>query len=139
MADLSNKHPDLQFSLAPLMPPQTPLIKSPSSSCLLTHLSTKALPSQATIARAKWGSVQRIMLEYPDKGPIVVQSFMEPAAQNHTTSTKAQTEEDQAPQLVGVVAGHHDQVKEVRRAAVRLERVGRDIQREWSVPEPETP
>ena len=77
------------------------------------------------------------MLEYPDKGPIVVQSFMEPAAQDH--ATKAQTEEDQAPQLVGVVAGNHDQVKEVRRAAVRLERVGRDIQKEWSVPEPETP
>ncbi|KAI6781715.1 uncharacterized protein J7T54_003981 [Emericellopsis cladophorae] len=137
MADLTNKHPDLQFSLSPLMPPQTPLIKSPSSSCLLTHLSTKALPSQATIARARWGSVQRIMLEYPDKGPIVVQSFMEPAAQEHTI--KAQAEQDQAPQLVGVVAGNHDQVKEVRRAAVRLERVGRDIQKEWSVPEPETP
>jgi hypothetical protein len=76
------------------------------------------------------------MLEYPDKGPVVVQSFMEPAAQDH--NTKARTEEEEAPQLVGVVAGKYDQAKEVRRAAVRLERVGRDIQREWTMPEPES-
>ena len=38
-----------------------------------------------------------------------------------------------APRLVGVVvAASHDEAKEARRAAARLERVGREFQKEWT-------
>ena len=46
----------------------------------------------------------------------------------------AQDDEDSPPRLVGVVvAGSADQTREARKAAARLERVGRDFQKDWIV------
>ena len=101
------------------------------------------------------------MVEYPNRGAVVLQSYIEPQPHGHdehhqqlqppTAANSAASRpvskssrgaslpgtesggEDGPPRLVGVVvAGSADQTKEARRAAARLERVGREFQREWA-------
>jgi hypothetical protein len=118
------------------------------------------------------------MVEYPDRGAVVLQSYLDPAARDaaaaaasrpttaataasyssssgydgqqlpdattaavadHSdrhyrppTAERARTD-DAPPVLVGVVvAGTADEAREARRAAARLERLGRDFQKEWA-------
>jgi hypothetical protein len=120
------------------------------------------------------------MVEYPDRGPVVLQSYLDPrdlsprheqqsrspgpTSQPHASSSSSvaggmrdlqldETEqsrprggsgrrvededasrpEDAAPSLIGVVvAGTADEAREARRAASRLEKVGKEFQREWA-------
>lgn len=99
------------------------------------------------------------MVEYPDRGPVVLQSYLDPAtvatitprpssttsrpllsrpptvnptSTNETGDDPAKSD-DAPPMLLSVVvAGSADQTREARRAAARLEKVGRDFQKEWA-------
>jgi hypothetical protein len=107
------------------------------------------------------------MVEYPDRGPVVLHSYLDPRDSVDTTTNNAVAtassrpgsapgsihgpdsraprsepaapfhddprSEDAAPLLVGVVvAGSADEAREARRASSRLERVGREFQKEWA-------
>ena len=184
MTNLPAQHPTLSLHLTDHT--LTPLISSSSSQShleSLTSLATTALTSQTAIQRVNLGAPQRIMVEYPDRGALVLQSYLDPAAAAavpaHATSSPVQpmtpqqshsrpgttngdaagegeggpstsvsngriddlakklesstlAPEDAPPMLVSlVVAGSADQASEARRAAEKLERVGREFQREW--------
>ncbi|KAF4978741.1 hypothetical protein FZEAL_4934 [Fusarium zealandicum] len=171
MASLPSQHPTLSLHLSDVS--LTPLITSASSQShleSLTSLTSSALSSQTAAQRLGLGRPQRLMVEYPDRGPVVLHAYLdprdatEPSTANATTIAAAavnsssrpgsapgsthgndsrapRTEscpkddarsEDAAPLLVGVVvAGSADETREARRASARLERVGREFQREW--------
>lgn len=173
MTSLPSQHPTLSLHLTDVT--LTPLITSSSSPShleSLTSLTSSALTSQTAVQRANLGRPQRIMVEYPDRGAVVLHSYLDPrehaaAAPATATATRGTTpsassrddagsetdvprtgalstatgtapatklaDEDSAPLLVGVVvAGSADDAREARRAAARLERVGREFQREWA-------
>ncbi|POR32598.1 Uncharacterized protein TPAR_07182 [Tolypocladium paradoxum] len=148
MANLPSQHPTLSIHLSDLT--LTPLITSSSSPShleSLTSLTSSALSSQIAAQRAHLGRPQRIMVEYPDAGAVVLQSYLDPrespsAERNNPGGLlhkvggddgAATRPDDAAPVLVGVVvAGSSDDAREARRAAARLERVGREFQKEWA-------
>lgn len=107
------------------------------------------------------------MVEYPDSGAVVLQSYLDPResgggggglseseagsvsrykrdhdhdhdghdADVDVDDATARTPVDDAgpPVLIGVVvAASSDDAREARRAAARLERIGREIQKEWA-------
>ncbi|KZZ99067.1 hypothetical protein AAL_02618 [Moelleriella libera RCEF 2490] len=194
MANLPSQHPTLSIHLSDIT--LTPLItssSSPSHLDSLTALTSSALSSQIAAQRAHLGRPQRIMVEYPDSGAIVLQTYLDPrdsytsssssAANNNVSRAEAedadadadangeaeggtaaapapapagkddsseavvrgrvdehrqrhrqhqQSPEDAAPMLVGViVAATSDDAGEARRAAARLERLGREFQKGW--------
>ncbi|PFH59173.1 hypothetical protein XA68_12734 [Ophiocordyceps unilateralis] len=183
MANLPSNHPSLAIHLSDLT--LTPLItssSSPSNLDSLTSLASSAIASHTSAQRAHLGRPQRIMVEYPDRGPVVLHTYLdprdamqshrhrdtpssyfdppEPAADQDGSSSPSPSQgrnhdddgvdvehhhvqqeqdsksQDPAPVLVGiVVAANADDAPEARRAAVRLERVARDFQREWTVHE----
>lgn len=151
MTNLPSQHPTLSLHLSDVT--LTPLITSSSSQShleSLTSLTTSALTSQTAAQRVNLGRPQRIMVEYPDRGAVVLQSYLDPRDTDERTTVNGDTNssanaedgnatrdearsEDAAPMLVGlVVAGSADDAREARRAAVRLERVGREFQKEWA-------
>ncbi|KFH45216.1 hypothetical protein ACRE_039260 [Hapsidospora chrysogenum ATCC 11550] len=196
MASLPAQHPDLSLHLTDST--LTPLItssSSPSHLDSLTSLASTALTSHSAVTRVNLGAPQRIMVEYPDRGAVILQSYIDPLQHHHhrrrrrrhryhqqeeeeeeeedqqpsspesrplspqsssrpvssraghyhpghdsqpsspTVAAPAATmdREDPPPRLVSVVvAGSADQTREARRAAARLERVGRAFQREWA-------
>ncbi|RGP79179.1 hypothetical protein FLONG3_2750 [Fusarium longipes] len=168
MASLPSQHPTLSLHLSDGT--LTPLITSASSQShleSLTALTSSALSSQTAAQRLGLGRPQRLIVEYPDRGPVVLHSYLDPrdavdASTNNTaavvssrpgsapgsshvpdqraprsepapTSHGDPRSEDAAPPLVGVVvAGSADEAREARRASARLERVGREIQKEWA-------
>lgn len=166
MASLPSQHPTLSLHLSDVT--LTPLITSASSQShleSLTALTSSALSSQTAAQRLGLGRPQRLMVEYPERGPVVLHSYLDPrdtaeatvAGNNNAAaavssrpgsapgsshgpdsrseppSTKDDPRsEDAAPLLVGVVvAGSADEAREARRASARLERVGREFQKEW--------
>lgn len=84
------------------------------------------------------------MVEYPDSGAVVLQSYIDPRESSDGSGILGSSDsdsakddegrsEDAAPMLVGlVVAGSSEDAREARRAAARLERVGRQFQKEWT-------
>lgn len=163
MANLPSQHPTLSLHLSDLT--LTPLITSsasPSHLDSLTSLTSSALSAQTAARRAQLGRPQRIMVEYPDAGPVVLQTYLHPCEALASGSNRAAPDkdagdlddggeggvgeaqgsgdgstarpEDAAPMLVGlVVAPSSDEAREARRAAGRLERLGREFQRQWAV------
>jgi hypothetical protein len=157
MTTLPAQHPTVSLHLTDVT--LTPLITSSSSPAhldSLTSLAHSALTSQAAAQRVNLGKPQRIMVEYPDRGAVVLQSYLDPrdalspsaltaaaaaapaAAASESrlpngTDGDALRQDDGAPVLIGVVvAGSADDAREARRAAYRLERAGREFQREWA-------
>ncbi|KAL7790403.1 hypothetical protein V8C37DRAFT_384241 [Trichoderma ceciliae] len=157
MSNLPSQHPTLSLHLTDLT--LTPLITSSSSPThleSLTSLTSSAITSQTTAQRANLGRPQRIMVEYPDSGAVVLQSYLDPRESGdgcgHSSGPApaskfkdgsdadvdadvdaARTADDAvAPVLIGVVvAASSDDAGEARRAAARLERIGREFQKEW--------
>ncbi|KAF4468888.1 hypothetical protein FALBO_4231 [Fusarium albosuccineum] len=176
MASLPSQHPTLSLHLSDVT--LTPLITSASSQShleSLTSLTSSALSSQTAAQRLGLGRPQRLMVEYPERGPVVLHSYLDPRdavepttgnsnaaavaaaaaavssssrpgsarGSSHGPDSRAPRSEppppqddprseDAAPLLVGVVvAGSADEAREARRASARLERVGREFQREW--------
>ncbi|KAK2609272.1 hypothetical protein QQS21_002207 [Conoideocrella luteorostrata] len=152
MANLPSQHPTLSIHLSDIT--LTPLItssSSPSHLDSLTSLTSSAISSQTAAQRAHLGRPQRIMVEYPDSGAIVLQTYLDPRESNTNsngsahgkdadTITSAEDDdaelpksEDAAPMLVGVVvAGSSEEAREARQAAARLEKVAREFQKEWT-------
>jgi hypothetical protein len=170
MTNLPSQHPTISLHLTDVT--LTPLITSSSSQShleSLTSLTTSAINSQSAAQRTNLGRLQRIMVEYPDRGAVVLHSYLDPREQScpqrpsASSSTAdgtrqshdgneddedeeatrheaaagydddASKAEDAAPTLIGVVvAGTADEAREARRAAARLERIGREFQREWA-------
>ncbi|KAK4080096.1 hypothetical protein H0G86_006227 [Trichoderma simmonsii] len=162
MSSLPSQHPTLSLHLTDLT--LTPLITSSSSPThleSLTSLTSSAITSQTTAQRANLGRPQRIMVEYPDSGAVVLQSYLDPResggghsepepgskykhGHDHDHDADADAEPDDAtartgsddavaPVLIGVVvAASSDDAREARRAAARLERIGREFQKEWA-------
>ncbi|KAM4066150.1 hypothetical protein HRG_000292 [Hirsutella rhossiliensis] len=168
MANLPSQHPTLSIHLSDLT--LTPLItssSSPSHLDSLTSLTSSALSAQTAAQRAQLGRPQRIMVEYPDAGPVVLQTYLHPceagtgsggsttraapdkdsalhlddgragdvdADAQDSGDGSATRPEDAAPMLVGlVVAASSDEAREARRAAARLEKLGREFQRQWTL------
>ncbi|KAK7423132.1 hypothetical protein QQX98_001208 [Neonectria punicea] len=161
MASLPSQHPSLSLHLSDVT--LTPLITSAASQShleSLTSLTSSALASQTAALRLGLGRPTRLMVEYPDRGPVVLHSYIDPRDAAETTpgsstvntasATSPATDEpaaalseppnpkddprseDAAPMLIGVVvAGSAEEAREARRAAARLESVGREFQREW--------
>lgn len=161
MTNLPSQHPTLSLHLTDNhLQPLITSSSSPSHLDALTSITTSALTSQTAVQRAGLGRPQRIMVEYPDRGAVVLQSYLEAptstAAVAGSAATAASSEgegissergdhpstrpgtadggsSESPPMLVGVVvAGSADEAREARRAASRLERLGRDFQREWA-------
>ncbi|PNP57977.1 hypothetical protein THARTR1_02135 [Trichoderma harzianum] len=163
MSSLPSQHPTLSLHLTDLT--LTPLITSSSSPThleSLTSLTSSAITSQTTAQRANLGRPQRIMVEYPDSGAVVLQSYLDPRESggghseaesvskykhdhdhDHDHDADADADADDAtartgddavaPVLIGVVvAASSDDAREARRAAARLERIGREFQKEWA-------
>ncbi|KAK4063268.1 uncharacterized protein Triagg1_9534 [Trichoderma aggressivum f. europaeum] len=163
MSSLPSQHPTLSLHLTDLT--LTPLITSSSSPThleSLTSLTSSAITSQTTAQRANLGRPQRIMVEYPDSGAVVLQSYLDPResggghpesesvskykhghGHDHDHDADADADPDDAtartgddavaPVLIGVVvAASSDDAGEARRAAARLERIGREFQKEWA-------
>jgi hypothetical protein len=162
MSSLPSQHPTVALHLTDLS--LTPLItssSSPSQLESLTALAHGALNAQAAARRVKLGSPQRIMVEYPDAGSVVLQSFLDSSRDPNSTaaaplngsiptgrpyaaasmdSSSPRQDDAVAPGLVAlVVAGSADEAHEARRAAARLERVGKDFQKEWANNEDQKP
>ncbi|KAH6985698.1 hypothetical protein BKA56DRAFT_669957 [Ilyonectria sp. MPI-CAGE-AT-0026] len=159
MASLPSQHPSLSLHLSDVT--LTPLITSAASQShleSLTSLTSSALASQTAALRLGLGRPTRLMVEYPDRGPVVLHSYLDPrdapdapgsgagsaahlssavttpgAAPSDPPNPKDDPRsEDAAPMLIGVVvAGSAEEAREARRAAARLEHVGREFQREW--------
>lgn len=172
MSNLPSQHPTLSLHLTDLT--LTPLITSSSSQShleSLTKLTSSAITSQTTAQRANLGRPQRIMVEYPDSGAVVLQSYLDPresggggadhisepdsfskykykdghghghiaddddssSIRTPDTARPATADDSVAPTLISVVvAATSDDAREARRAAARLERIGREFQREWT-------
>lgn len=150
MASLPSQHPNLSLHLTDTA--LTPLITSAHSQPqleALTSLTTASLTSRTALARLGLGTAQRLMVEHAS-GPVVLHSFLNPesAVMNGSRNEKAneipgaetqeadvegeQQPESGTPMLVGVVvAATVEDAREARRAAGRLERVGREFQMEW--------
>lgn len=95
MANLPSQHPHLSLHLTDRA--LTPLITSSRTRPqldALTSLSHGALSAHESALRLGLGSPQRIMVEHPDGGPVVLQSFLRadsPAAHPHSSDTNTNT------------------------------------------------
>ncbi|KAF4595123.1 hypothetical protein GQ602_000736 [Ophiocordyceps camponoti-floridani] len=152
MANLPSQHPSLAIYLSDLT--LTPLITSSSSASRvgsLSALASSAVATRTSAQRTHLGRPQRVMVEYSDRGPVVLHTFLDPsdilvspapAIDHHDPDANQPHDDghlnkdqpqDPCPVLVGlVVAADADEAIEARRAAAKLERIARDFQRQWS-------
>ncbi|KAK7429599.1 hypothetical protein QQZ08_003794 [Neonectria magnoliae] len=86
MASLPSQHPSLSLHLSDVT--LTPLITSAASQShleSLTSLTSSALASQTAALRLGLGRPTRLMVEYPDRGPVVLHSYIDPRDAADTT------------------------------------------------------
>ncbi|KAL8288718.1 hypothetical protein RB597_000695 [Gaeumannomyces tritici] len=206
MANLPHHYPQLSLhladrSLTPLVTSSSPSSSSPSSSSrhdALARLASSALGVHDAASRLGLGAPQRVLVEYGPRGPLLIQTFLDPAtagaiapgapagsgrpqraaataaagpssggvdsspgmarravngdydrrddgdqrAAYETPHTDDQAHDNETepdalppdvpPMLLGVIiAPSPDEYSSARRATVRLERIGRQIQESW--------
>ena len=135
-------------------PSLTPLIttaRSETALSSLTSVTSTALTAYSTTLRLDMGAPRRLLVETPDR--LVLTSFLSPrharaetescagagseSEANGTESDKKQEEESRTegtgpPMLVALVSARAGDGRAARGAAARLEKVGRELQMEWT-------
>ncbi|KAG5916403.1 hypothetical protein E4U42_007678 [Claviceps africana] len=160
MTQLPSEYPVLAIHLSDK--DLTPIITSSSSTSTLdslTALTSSALSAKRIGHRARLGRLQRIMVEYPDAGTVILETYLDapPAPpggakppdelalarlrlQRQRQKQKKggvgvgdDDEDDMGPPaLVGLVVARPDDVHEATQAVVRVEDVARQFQAEWA-------
>ncbi|KAG5988212.1 hypothetical protein E4U54_004730 [Claviceps lovelessii] len=88
MTHLPSEHPTLAIHLSEKK--LTPILTSSATTSNLKALSSlakSALYAQKTTRRARLGQLQRIVVEYPDSGPVVLETFLDPPETADATTT----------------------------------------------------
>ncbi|KAG6227175.1 hypothetical protein E4U26_001825 [Claviceps purpurea] len=128
MAQLPSEFPTLAIHLADKN--RDPIItssSSPSQLASLTSIAAGALVSHSAIQRIGLGRPERIMVEYPDAGAVIIETFLD-------------TPESVAPAVAAgsaIVPGKGSGATSPRdlarasEALVRVEMLGRRLQEEW--------
>ncbi|KAK8085254.1 hypothetical protein PG997_006525 [Apiospora hydei] len=156
MANLPSQHPGLAVHLADRT--RTPLISSARTQQQAQALSTlthSALLVHESAMRLGLGSPQRVIVEHASNGPFLIHSFIETDTAQHdalqempayvemnpdgfnqtgqSSEIPNDGEVDEAPMLLStMIAPTSESALEARRAAARLERVGKAIQSSWT-------
>ncbi|KAG5971988.1 hypothetical protein E4U55_000972 [Claviceps digitariae] len=79
MAHLLSEHPTLGIHLSnKKLVPVITSSSTPTNLTVLASLSAGALLARKAAQRARLGDLQRIVVEYPDAGPVVLETFLEP-------------------------------------------------------------
>lgn len=133
----------------------TPLLttaRSQTTLSSLASLTSTAITAHSTSLRLNMGPPRRLLVEDPDR--LVLTSFLLPprsrgdadssiggaASEAETNGTEGdrkreeenKDEELRPPMLVALVSAPASEGKEARRAVARLEKVGREFQKEWT-------
>ncbi|KAG5991990.1 hypothetical protein E4U43_003884 [Claviceps pusilla] len=127
MAHLPSKHPTLAIHLSEKK--LTPIITSSSTTSNLKALSSlakSALYAQKTARRARLGQLQRIVVEYPDSGPVVLETFLDPPETADATTTTGSSDAAGA----GAGAGAGPDGKRAEEEAIRRMRLQQQQQRQ---------
>ncbi|KAG6281385.1 hypothetical protein E4U48_007027 [Claviceps purpurea] len=144
MAQLPSEFPTLAIHLADKN--RDPIItssSSPSQLASLTSIAAGALVSHSAIQRIGLGRPERIMVEYPDAGAVIIETFLDtpesvaPAVAAGSAIQQAppplkEAHSDAPPLMAGfVIAASPRDLSRASEALVRVEMLGRRLQEEW--------
>ncbi|KAI1851040.1 hypothetical protein JX266_003705 [Neoarthrinium moseri] len=162
MANLPSQHPNLSLHMVDrTLTPLITSSRTQDQLQSLSSVSQTALLAHEAAFRLGLGAPQRVMVEHGPNGPVLLHSYVSRAASSMAQETPSprvvqidgeageragggssaafapgyvESDEDAvAPMLVGtVIAPSADSALEARRAAARLERVGREVQTRWA-------
>ncbi|KAG6230561.1 hypothetical protein E4U34_000379 [Claviceps purpurea] len=129
MAQLPSEFPTLAIHLADKN--RDPIItssSSPSQLASLTSIAAGALVSHSAIQRIGLGRPERIMVEYPDAGAVIIETFLD------TPESVAPAVAAGSAIVPGKGSGASTSPRDLSRASealVRVEMLGKRLQEEW--------
>ncbi|KAG6269516.1 hypothetical protein E4U47_004089 [Claviceps purpurea] len=133
MAQLPSEFPTLAIHLADKN--RDPIItssSSPSQLASLTSIAAGALVSHSAIQRIGLGRPERIMVEYPDAGAVIIETFLDTPESQQAPPPLKEAHSDAPPLMAGfVIAASPRDLSRASEALVRVEMLGRRLQEEW--------